>query len=81
MATFAEIRTERKNALRYVRRTQRAFDTELERMERTIFRLLDRKTVLTGDDALRISRMWNAVNGKARDFEKGLAEFYTVVSS
>ena len=79
MATFAEIRQERKKALSSVRRTQRQLDSQVEVMERTIFRLLDRKRVLTADDALRLAQIWDHTLDQARAVEKALADFYTVV--
>ena len=78
--TFAEIRSERKIYLRFLRKSQRAFDTELERFERTIFRLLDRKTVLDVRDGQRLAAHWRSTVEKARAIEKGLADFFFIIS-
>lgn len=69
MPTFAEIQRERKSVVREIRRTQRAMDTRIERLERTLFRLLDRKTLLSAKDALRIAQDWNNVLDAGRGLE------------
>lgn len=78
--TFAEVRAERKVYLRFLRKSQRAFDTELERFERTIFRLLDRKTVLDVRDGQRLAEHWRKTVDKARGIEKGLADFFFILA-
>lgn len=81
MATFAEVRAERKRALQEVRRRQRAHDSEIERMERTIFRLLDRKTVLESKDAVRLAEHYSSLTQSLRRLEQGLTDFNTIVQS
>lgn len=49
-------------------------------MERTIFRLLDRKTVLDVRDANRLSDHWRKVIIEQRKVEKGLADFYFILA-
>jgi hypothetical protein len=68
VATFAELQRQRKAALREVRRRQRAADSSLERMERRIFNLLDRKTLIDVEDAIEL-------------YDKYYAEFVTLVKS
>ena len=78
--TFADVRRDRKLYLRFVRKAQRAVDTQIERMERTIFRLLDRKTVLDVRDADRLAEHWRQVTAEQRKVEKSLADFYFILS-
>ena len=79
--TFAQIRAERKAALQEVRRKQRALDTYIERFERHIFRLLDRKTVLTGEDGLAIAKYIDSIYEPLNKMASAVADFYIVVSS
>lgn len=81
MATLAELQRERKTALREVRRRERSLDTELERLERRIFRLLDRKTLITTADALNVADRINALGQLLRQLESGVADFVEVSSS
>lgn len=83
MAMFpsaAELQRQRKSSLREVRRRQRAADTAIERIERRLFTLLDRKTLITREVALSLVPLWNDYIAKTRDLEKGLADFISVTS-
>jgi len=81
VATLAELQRERKTSLREVRRRERALDTELERMERRIFRLLDRKTLITTDDSIGLADRVNSLGRLLRDLEVGVADFVEVSST
>jgi len=70
-----------KEALREVRRRERATDSSIERMERRIFALLDRKTPIDAEDAIELydryfKEFWNL----AKSLEQGLIDFYGVVA-
>lgn len=80
MATVAELQRRRKEALREARRRQRALDTQIERIERKIFSLLDRKTLITREDALNLVPMWNEFTKLAQQTERGLTDFISVCS-
>lgn len=79
MATFAQVKSERQRALREVRRRERQLDTDIERMERRIFRLLDRKTILQTKDASNLSTYYATLVQDMRALEQGLRDFYSVV--
>ena len=79
--TFAQIRMERKRALRAVRLRQREMDSAIERMERRIFALLRRKTVLTVKDAKDLNALWNSIGDPVNRVANTLADFNDVVSS
>lgn len=81
MATVAEVQRERKSYLREFRRRERAADTAIERVERRIFRLLARKTLIIGSDISMLVNDYNDFVAKVRDMEKALADVYTSVSS
>lgn len=78
MATQAEERRKRKAGLRQVRRTQRTFDTAIEKLERRIFRLLDRKTLITIESASDLTDLYEDVLRAQRQFEADLAAFLTL---
>jgi len=81
VATYSEVRNERKRALREVRKKQRTLDTQIERMERTLFRLLERKTILQTKDAVRLADHYTLLVQEMRNLEQGLTDFNTVVQS
>ena len=78
--TFAQIRQERKQALRQVRAAQSSLDSNIEKMERLIFRLLQRKTVLTTEDAKRLSDAYGKLPKNMNDLAKFLADFFIIVA-
>ena len=82
MATFAEVQRKRKEALREVRRRQRATDSSIERMERRIFRLLDRKTLLNVNDAIELyDKYYKEFISNVRLLERGLIAFFNLINS
>ncbi len=80
MATFAEIKRVRKTALRHVRRAERAADSAIERLERRIFTLLDRKTIIDRDAALTMDPLYRDFFERVRQTERALRDFYEIVS-
>ena len=77
---YTDVKRERKEAMRAVRRAQRAHDTEIEKLERTVFRKLARKTILTLDDANEIVGKFTSLLNKLKPLEKAIADFITIVS-
>jgi hypothetical protein len=80
--TQAQVQRERKSLLREIRRRQRRADTNIERLERRIFALLDRKTLIEPSDALSLynhyfGQFWFA----AKEMEKALAAFVTYMGA
>jgi len=55
-------------------------DTQIEKMERTIFRLLDRKTVLEYRDAHRLGLLYSDLLAEIRRLEQSLVDFNVVVN-
>lgn len=83
MAVFpsvAELQRQRKQALREVRRRERAADTAIEKIERRLYTLQDRKTLITEEAASTLVPLWNDFQSKNRDLEKGLADFISICS-
>lgn len=80
MATIVELRRERIAALRSARKVQRAADTAIEVLERRMFRMLDRKTIIDRESALTLVPLWNDFIAKAKAMEKALADFISVCS-
>lgn len=81
MATEAQIKRERKDGLRALRRLQREADTSIERLERRIFRLLDRKTPLNLESAETLVPLYNDFVKKAVAMENGLTDLLTLIVS
>ena len=79
--TFAQIRSERRQGLRQVRNHQRAVDSQIERIERLVFRLLDRKTVLVPEDAKKIATEIDSLYDPLTKMTNALADFMIIVSS
>lgn len=78
MATVAQLQSERKNALREVRRRERTADSQIERLEREIFRLLDRKTLLTVENAISLTDKYRTFVALVTDLEKSIVDFVEV---
>lgn len=80
MATQAQVRGFRRDALRRIRAQERLLDSKLEVLEREIKRLLKRKMLLETDDALRMGRLWTEVLKQASNLERALSDFATVTT-
>lgn len=80
MATYTEVKRERQAALRGVRSAQRATDSALERLERRLFRLLDRKTIIDREAALTIVPLYGDFTKEVRRMENAITDFITVSS-
>jgi len=76
----AELQRDRKRAAREARRRQRAADTSIERIERRLFALIERKTLITPEAAETLVPLWNDYSSKNRDLEHALADFIAIVS-
>lgn len=67
--------------LREVRRRQRSADSSLERMERRIFALLERKTIIDEEDAIQLyERYFKEFYSLVKNLEQGLVDFYGIIS-
>ena len=64
----------RKAAVREIRRRQRTCDTVLERIERRLFQLLDRKTMLDVNDMIDLADRFKSWLVTVNDFEKGIVD-------
>jgi hypothetical protein len=81
MASDAQHNAENRAALRYARRTQRALDTALERVERELIRLRARKTIVKPDQVLKLVTLWDqGVRPMYQSCEHALADFVSVVN-
>ena len=69
-----------RQALRQVRGAQSNLDSNIEKLERLIFRLLARKTVLTTEDARRIADAYNKMPTNMNQLAKHIADFYIIVA-
>ena len=56
-------------------------DSSIERLERLLFRLLDRKTVLVAEDAIKISRQIDFLYDPLQKLTNAVADFFIVISS
>lgn len=79
MATLAELKRQRLASLRSVRRIQRAADTAIEKIERRLSSLSNRKTIIDAEAALTLVPLYNDFRDKVRTMEKALADFISVV--
>lgn len=75
MATFAQLRAERKAALRAVKRLQRSSDTALEKIERRIERMLKNVTYIDRESAATLVPLWSDYVKKNTLLAKGIADF------
>lgn len=79
MPDRVRLQSVRKQALREVRRRQRAADTLIERLERRIFALLERKTLIDEEDAVELYDRWfRPFMDAVKSLEQGLADFIDV---
>ncbi|MBA7552677.1 hypothetical protein ES705_45247 [subsurface metagenome] len=76
----AELQRQRKSALREVRRRQRAADSSMERLERRLFALIDRKTLISPESALTLIPLWNDLIKGVRDVENGITDFISITN-
>ena len=80
MPTVAQVQSQRKAALREVRRRERAADSQIERIERRIFTLLDRKSLITPEAALTLVPLWSDYVSLNKKLEQGLSDFFEIVA-
>lgn len=80
MPTQAQVQSVRKAALRELRRRQRECDSQIERMERRIFTLLDRKSLITAESIVSLAEQWNKFVQLSRRVEQGLIDLITIVN-
>jgi hypothetical protein len=57
--TYAQRSLEVRNGIRAARRAERALDTQLERVERELQRLLKRKTLIQEKSVQTLIRLWD----------------------
>lgn len=81
MPSDAEVRRERKQALRQVRAAEKALDTEIERMERRLLRLLDRRTILTIKSAEELNRFYDQLVQRINNLQQSLTDYTIIVSA
>lgn len=81
VATEREVQRERKLSLRTVKATERALDTALEQMERTIITLQRRKTLITMRDGERLLQYYDQTVKRMQSLETALADFTRILSS
>ena len=72
--TDAQLRNQRSQALRAVRRTERACDTKLEVMERKLDRAIENKELITVRLALGIADDYRAFVVLCLNFQETLAD-------
>lgn len=80
MATLYELKRRRLLALRAARRIEREADSAIERIERRMFTLLNRKTIIDQEAALTMVPLWNDFRKKVGVLERALADFISIVS-
>lgn len=79
MPTVAEVQRQRKGMIREIRRLERATDTELEKLERRLFRLLDHKQLITAAEMRGLMLYYESFVKKAQLMEKAIADsVYTI---
>lgn len=81
MATYAQVRAERKRALQGVRRAERALDTQIEVMERRLASLKRRKTILTSQQAAELGSQFSRIVVAVNGLERALTDFAIVVTT
>lgn len=79
MATLSELKRQRIAAARAARRLQRDADTSIERIERRLFVLISRKSIIDQESAMTLVPLYNDFKRKVGRMEKGLADFISVV--
>lgn len=80
MPTQAQVQSQRKAALREVRRRERALDSQIERVERRLFVLLDRKSLVTPESVISLANLWSEYQRLNKAMEQGLIDLFTIVS-
>ena len=75
MATFAQIRAERKKSLRQVKALERKTDTSLEIFERRIERILKNVTYIDRETAMTLVPLYNNFIKTLRNLEQGVADY------
>lgn len=77
--TDAELKRERLAALRPFRAAMRQFDTRLEKVERKILALSNRKTTIRLEDAEPLVILYNDMVAQLNEVDRSLTDFLTVV--
>jgi len=81
MAEQAATQSQRKAALREIRRRQRYADTLIERIERRLFALLDRKSLVDEEDAIELyEKYYLPFVAAVKEMEKGFIDFYGITT-
>lgn len=71
--TYAQARVEATRALRQVRSVYRKADTQGEKVERTLDRLIvKRKKIVTSSEILPLVERWREYKARVEDMEKAL---------
>ena len=78
--TEAQLRSRQKLWLRAVRKRQRSADSSMEKLERQILRLLDRKTRITMPQTEALDALFIDLSQKIDLLEIGLADFFTLMT-
>lgn len=76
--TEAQIRAERREGLRVVKRIHRELDTRLERVERRIDRILENKKYISKESAQTLIPLHRDMVKIIKKFENGLADFLQI---
>lgn len=63
-----------KKALRNTRRQYRTLDTHLEKMERTLDRLIERKTIITHEQLLPVASLYDGIAPRVKSLEGALSD-------
>ena len=72
--TPAQVQSMRKAVFRAIRKAERATDTELEILERRLFQLLKRKTLLQPFTIKEVAMRYNAVVRKMKVLERAIID-------
>lgn len=81
MSEFTEEKRRRKEAVRNLRRAEKALDTSVERVERRIFRLLQFKEIITKQNVASLIPLNNEVVQNMEAYQKALADVLVIVST
>lgn len=73
---FLDIRA----ALRRLRTQERILDMALERLEREIIRLRERKTQVQPDDVTKAINLWTALGQLMKNVEGAMTDFIAIVN-
>lgn len=76
----AQVKRARIALVREIRRKERAFDTQLEVMERVLLKKLTRKTIITASEFVGIADNYNRLLVPLRELEASIRDALYVVS-